>query len=66
VLIRRGIVREEIKVTEVKLSPNVTDMVMALGTQLMNKVFANAGGGKDTGNGSNNSGTGNANSPAKP
>ncbi len=65
-LIRRQIVKEDIKVNEVRLSPNVTDTITALGTQLMNKLFANAGGGKDSGNGSNNPGTGTANSPANP
>ncbi len=65
-LIRRQIVKEDIKVNEVRLSPNVTDTITALGTQLMNKLFANAGGGKDSGNGSNNPGAGTANSPANP
>lgn len=54
-LIRRGIVKEDIKVNEVKLSPNVTDTISTLGTQLMDKLFAIANSRKDNSNGSNTS-----------
>lgn len=63
-LIRRGIVKEKIKQNEIKLSPNVTDAVLALGAQLLSKLPGGTAGGKDTNNGPGNSGG--AGSPVNP